>query len=116
MHWAMKTDHEKIERCVGVESIRISTHCWAIPPDIMLLKKLRCIDASNSSIQTLPLSIANLHNLELLILHHTYVKTLPESFKSLGKLIHVDIEDNGLMPHQAKRIKAMLPQGCELIY
>lgn len=116
MTWAMKTDREIIKLVVGAEKIRISIHCGAIPPDIMLLRNLKVIDACQSGIRSLPSSIGQLQNLEALFLDGTYVKSLPDSVKSLRKLTHVDMLDNGVPPHQAKRIKELLPEGCEFLY
>jgi Leucine-rich repeat (LRR) protein len=95
-------------RCLRVLSLSGYCTIYRLPKSIGDLKLLRFLDLSQTTITSLPDSIATLYNLQTMILEHcSYLKKLPSTFGNLVNLRHLNIQG-------ANALEGMPPQMDKL--
>jgi Leucine-rich repeat (LRR) protein len=82
----------------------------SLPASLCELRNLKELYIHNNPISELPKNIGNLKKLKYLNIRGTQIKQLPESFKELKNLKKLTISK-----HQIRNLKAVLPEGCEVL-
>lgn len=79
------------------------------------LSQLRYLSLNGNQLKKLPESIGNLTNLTHLSLDGNLLKKLPDSIRNLKKLKYLSIAKNLITFEEQKKIKALLPEDCQII-
>lgn len=82
---------EAMENPLEVKAFRLTGKAERIPPEIFQMRNLRILDLSKAKINFIPAEIAEMDQLEELILKKTMLRTFPEEVLSLSNLRILDI-------------------------
>lgn len=98
--------HSNIFKERSLEKLSFNANISAVPSAINLLEKLRILNLSHNAIETFPMAIMTLHQLEELCFYdNKSLKKAPKDYKCLQKLVKYDLRKTGVPLSERLAIK-----------